>query len=265
MTRLFFTLLFLGVSICFSQSISGSKHLAMANSGVAMVDINTTNIGGIAFCNQSEVSSSTIHRQYLSELNDYIFNGIYLSKLGAFRLQSIYSGYSVYKEGTTKLGYSKKVNETFSLGIEINTGYTSIETYSTKRTLSASIGALLFLSDNLNYGIRISPTNSISNKTVYSKNINALMATGFSYHQNDFIINLDLVKQENLPHPSIKLGVEYAFYNTLFLRIGSSLKPYNVTGGFGVIYEKMKFDFGYSSHEYLQNIYGLGLSYTFDK
>lgn len=265
MTRLFFTILFLGFTMCYSQEyMSGCKQLSMANSGIAMVNMNSNNIGVIGFTNYFEISSSTIHRQNLSELNEYILNGVYSSKLGAFRVRSIYSGYSVYKEGKLSFGFSKKINKTISLGSEINSNYTSIETYSTKLNFSATIGTLILLSDNLNYGISISPSNSISNKTEYTKQKSALLSTGFSYHQEDFIINLDFVKQESLNQPSIRLGIEYTFYNSLFLRIGTSLMPYNLAGGFGIKHENITLDFGYSSHEYLQNIYGLGLSYTFE-
>ena len=264
MIRLFFTILFLGFTSCYSQEyMSGCKQLSMSNSGIAMVNVNSNNIGVIGFTNYSEISSSTIQRQNLSELNEYSLNGLFKTKSGAFRVLTNYSGYSVYKEGLLRFGFSKKINETISLGSEINSNYTSIETYSTKLNISATIGTLILLSDNLKYGISISPSNSISNKTEYTTQKSELLSMGFSYHQEDLIINLDFVKQAGLNPLSIRLGIEYIIYKYLFLRIGTSFKPYNLSGGVGIKYENITFDFGYSSHEYLQNIYGLGISCTF--
>lgn len=265
MKRLFFNVLFLSITICYSQEYTNSStQLALGNSGTAMVDLNSNNIGVIGFCNHSEISSTTIQRQNLSELNEYFLCGVYKSSFGVFRIRSIYSGYSLYKEGGTHIGFSKKVGKTISLGAEINTNYTSIETYSTKLNINASIGALFLLSDNLNYGIQISPGKSTSNKTSYVKRNDALISTGLTYHEDDFLINLDFVKLEHLNSPSIRLGIEYVFYKTLFVRIGTSFKPYNLSGGFGYKHEKLRFDFGYSSHEYIQNIYGLSIRYTFE-
>lgn len=265
MTRLFFTILFLGFTLCYSQEYTnGCKLLSMANSGTAMVNINSNNIGVIGSSNHSEISSSTIQRQNLSELNEYNLSGVYNSKAGAFRVRAIYSGYSIYKEGITSFGFSKKLSGPISFGAEINSSYTSIESYSTKLNINASIGALILLSDNLNYGVLISPTNYFTNTSAYNKQQSALLSTGFSYHEKDLILNLDFVKQESLNLPSIRLGFEYTFYNTLFLRLGTSIKPYNLTGGFGFKQGNITFDFGYSSHEYLQNTYGLGISYTFE-
>lgn len=248
-------------------NIGGGRISGMGNTQVAITDLFSQNQGSLGLLDKHEIGLFSRQRFQLKELSQLYANGVYISKWGNFGLKTFYSGHQDFNKTQLGLAYGKKLSDYFSGGVQVNLHQYAITNYGTSSLFSFELGFRVALSKNFDLGFHLfNPGNTTLNKdnglTIQTK---PALHLGISYHQDNYLISTEVSKEGNNLAPNLKLGAEYAFYESLFMRIGFNTNPSLLSFGIGTQWENLKLDISYSYHQLLGSTPGISLNYVFNK
>lgn len=145
--------------------------------------------------------------------------------------------------------------------------------------LGESVGGL-DLGAGHSFGVDVGLQASLYNRTyigVYLLNINAPTIGAFTSHdlpqrivvgaayrpQNGVITSIALNKTSGLD-TQVEAGFEFQVVEFLALRLGAGTNPNRLSGGIGINYQGINFDYALRTHPVLAETHLFGLSYTFN-
>ncbi len=232
----------------------GARSNSMANSSVTLTDVWSFhhNPGAMADLEKQAFGISYENRFLLKELQSQgLVYGQPLKK-GVISFGAQTYGFKTYRTNRVGLGYSMKLSEKFSAGVQLN--YQNIrltENYGSKNTVTAEVGILAKLTEKWTIGV--SAFNLGRNKLAdfQDDRFTTLMRLGTSYQfSKKVLVTAEAEKNVDFPLRA-KAGIEYQLVEKFYLRGGFATQPIELSFGFGYKFSVFQLDFGSAYHQQL--------------
>jgi len=262
------SVLLLVFSECFSQIEPGARQVALAHSDISCpVDVFSlfNNPSGLSFIKTREVGFYYSPSPYgVKELSNAYAAYCEPTAFGSLSAGFSVYGFELYKETKFAIGYSRKIVPSLFIGITSLYQNISIKNYGSKGILKFNFGAITCISEKVNLGFYVEniTRSSLSGE---SNDLPTILWLGSNLSLFKELIFSCALKKELGYNPSIRLGTEYSLNDFLILRFGASNEPSTYSGGFGIIYGIVHFDYAISSHSDLGLSHQIGLILSFNK
>jgi hypothetical protein len=186
------------------------------------------------------------------------------SGLGNWGIDLKYSGFKNFNESQIGLAYARSLGSKIDIGLQFNYYSYHIPSYVSDKTVTAEVGAIIHLTEDLNAGIHV--YNPVGGKFVRSnEKLLSSYAMGFGYDVSEKVfISTEIVKQEDAP-VNINAAVQYNFMKQLFARAGISSGTSSYFAGFGLGWSNFRLDISGSYHPQLGLSPGLLFIMNLDK
>ncbi|MBC7915633.1 MAG: hypothetical protein H7Y07_16105, partial [Pyrinomonadaceae bacterium] len=172
-------------------------------------------------------------------------------------------GFSAYSLQQAALTYARIFGPNLSASLNINYHQLKISNYGSAQTYSVEAGIQYQFSEKIRFGAHIANPG----KSSFGKDIHAVIPVqiqfGSAYKPSSKVIIAGTFEQILNSGLDVKLGMEYLLLDWFALRGGVSANPFKQYGGFGINYQKFKFDAAASSHPVLGYSPQIALSYEF--
>ena len=223
------------------------------------------NQAGLADLSRIEIAGSFQSRFLVSELSSR-------AGLVGFPVQSSVLAFSIYQFGEIPfrhekfgLSYARKIIPHLNFGIQFNY-YRLFLSEDNKSVGSAGmeLGVQYLMNRKLILGIHL--LNPYQTKIkLYSGNFafDSLINFGILYRLSDSFGVTSEIENDFDNQFRIEAGMEYSLLNNLWLRVGSSGKPLQLTAGFGFQLKKLMVDFASVYSQYLGNSPSVSFQYQF--
>ena len=245
MKILYYLLIFLSVSHVYAQNNLGPRLSAMADNGVAVVDLWSlqANPAGIAFLDHSAISLNYIRHLLSTEISSQGVVGVLAFGRDYLGASFQRYGFSAYNEGKVSFTYSKRSGEDFSLALNANYHQLQITSYGSAKSFSIDVGIFYRLNKSFSIGaFTNNPSRQKFNTDFVAAKIPTSFNIGGSYHATDKVLIATTVSKFLDQSIDFKLGMEYNVFDLLSIRGGLSAKPFKQHFGFGLNYKNFVMD-----------------------
>lgn len=267
-------LIFLLLVLTFCQnlfSINGNHPIGARSSGISGSSVTLTDLwsagnnqAGLAYLTHFTVGVGYENKFILPELSLKSIALALPTKSGVFALSCTYFGYSKYNESNFGLSYAKTLGKYFSMGIRLDYLYTHIaQEYGNTGTFAGEIGIRAQPIKNLFIGAHIfNPTRS--KITDYNnEKIPTILKFGIAYNFSDKVY-LSTETEKDIENKAIfKVGFEYHIIDNLYLRSGISINSLQTSFGVGYVFNNLKIDISFTTHQELGITPNVSLLYEF--
>lgn len=246
-TLLIFTALIFAFSLQAQGWMSQSaRSSALANSGVSFTDVFAFhhNPGALGFLETGSVGLSYEARYALKELQTQGVAVAMPLKVGVISVGGQFYGYDAYRTTKAGAGYSMKLFESISAGVQINyigMGFGN-SYYGRKHGISAEFGALAKLGDKVDLGFSVINLTRTKLADFKNERFGTLLRLGASYQVLDELLLIGEIEQEIAHTTRFRLGVEYHPIDILYIRAGVQGAPMDLAFGFGLDWKRMRLD-----------------------
>lgn len=256
MLKAIFGLLLLVPFTFFSQGWlpMGARSNSMGNSSVTLTDVWAFhhNPGAMAELEKQAIGISYENRFLLKELQS---QGLVVGqplKRGVVSFGAQTYGFKTYRTNRLGLGYSLKLSELFSAGVQLN--YQNIrlsENYGNKNTLTAEVGVLAKITDKWSVGVAAFNLGRNKLADFQDDRFTTLMRLGTSYKvSKKVLVTAEVEKNVDFALRG-KAGIEYQLLDKFYLRGGFATQPIEASFGFGYRFSVFQLDFGSAYHQQL--------------
>jgi hypothetical protein len=249
-------LLLLFPFVSFSQGWlpMGGRSNSMANATVAMSDPWSYhhNPGALAEVEKVSIGACYENRFLLKELQSQGLVYVQPLKTGVLSFGAQSYGYNLYRTFRIGAGYSLKLSEKFSAGVQLNyQGIRLSENYGSKNILTAEFGILAKLTENWKIGVSVFNLGRAKLSAYEDDRFTTLMRLGTSYSFSKKVIVAAEVEKNVDYKLRLKAGLDYQVVKNFFFRAGFATQPVEVTFGFGYKFKVVQLDFGSAYHQQL--------------
>lgn len=223
----------------------GARTGAMANNGVTLIDAFAYhhNPGALGFIEKGTAGLSYESRYALKELQTQSLAVAVPLKIGVISVGGQFYGYDTYRTTRAGLGYSMKLSENISAGVQINYLGTRLSSYyGSKHGVSAEFGALAKLNDRVNVGFSVVNLGRTRLADFKDDRYGTLLRLGLSYQLLEELLIVAEIEQEINFDTRLRAGFEYHPIELLYIRAGVQGAPMDFAFGFGLKYERFKVD-----------------------
>ncbi|MCO5269277.1 MAG: hypothetical protein M9897_10335 [Brumimicrobium sp.] len=224
----------------------GARSSALANSGVALIDIYSYhhNPGALGYLKEGLVGLSYEAKYALKELQQQSIALAVPLKVGVISAGGQFYGYDSYRTTRAGVGYSIKLAENISAGVQINYLGMSLGNtyYGRKNTVSAELGILARLNNKISLGVSASNITRTKLSSYQDDRYGTILRLGAAYYILDNLMLTGEVEQEISKPTRLRLGIEYAPIPLLFIRAGVQGAPLDFAFGFGLVFGRVKID-----------------------
>ena len=232
----------------------GAKSNSMANASITNVDAWAFhhNPGALANVDRMAIGVSYENRFLLKELQSQGLVYVQPIKTGVISAGAQLYGYDQFRTYRAGLGYSLKLSEKFSAGVQLNyQGLRLNGNYGTKNSVSAEMGILGNITENWKIGASVFNIGRAKLSDYQDDRFTTLMRLGTGYTFSKKVLATAEV-EKNVDYPlRVKAGIDYQVINNFFLRAGFATEPVEASFGFGYKFKMFQIDFGSSYHQQL--------------
>ncbi len=232
-----------------SVNIKGTKSKNLGDITNAFTDINAayTNQAGLAFIRGLGVNLSYENRFLTGELHTMGFAvAKKFRKIGSFGITFKKFGIEEFNEFQIGASYSKKLNKSIAIGLQINFFNLAIEGYGNKASASFETGAIYNISNEITLGFHVK--NPFPIKFVESTELPTIVSLGLKYAISSSLNVYGEIEKNINKKTLIKSGIEYmpTDFFSLYLGLKYDLQEYSdYSLGVGfLITEKIKAELG---------------------
>jgi len=231
----------------FERTQVGAGPAALANAFIAVEDDGWAlffNPAGLAGIQSFRISIFAAPSPYgLSELSTAALAVEMPTDRGCFGLGLRRYGFDLYREVSGTLSYATTVVGV-SFGLNCNYHSVSIQNYGSASTVGFDAGFVIPLFQNLQWGMAATNVNApvigVSREPLPRR-----FSTGVSYvFANRFTLAFDVLKESGFD-VSPRGGCEYRIIDAVALRCGFKDAPSEFSGGIGIRYAALDFDYAY--------------------
>lgn len=263
------TIILLAITIqSFGQINPGARQVALAHSDFSYsTDVFQVfnNPAGLAFTKSREVGMYYSPAPFgTKELSNAFAAYAEPTPYGTFSAGFSIYGFELYKETQFALGYGHRILNNFFIGGTAIYKNLAIKNYGTKGTLLLNLGGIANLNDQIGFGFAI---ENITRSTLSEESGQIPTVFWGGLHLkviNEFTFSAALSKEVGLD-TSLRIGAEYSMLDFIRLRFGAHNEPNIYSGGFGVIYQFLQFDYAVTSHPDLDLTHQFGIILRFAK
>lgn len=162
-------------------------------------------------------------------------------------------GYRNFLSFKTGLGYSLKLSEFLSAGVQLNyAGIRLPDAYGSHGTVTAELGLLAKINDKWKLGFSVFNIGRNKLSDYQEDRYTTVMRLGTAY-KISYKVLLVAEAEKNVDYPLRgKVGIEYAVVSNFFIRGGFATEPLEVSFGVGYQFKKFfKVDLGSCYHQIL--------------
>src|SRR5690554_1099441 len=223
----------------------GARVGSMANNGVTFVDVFSFhhNPGALGFLENGSAGISYESRYALTELQSQSAAVAVPLQVGVISAGGQFYGYDTYRTTRAGLGYSMKLSEKISAGVQFNyLGMTLGGYYGSKHGISAEVGALAKLNNKVSLGFSVVNLGRAKLSEFKDDRFGTLLRLGISYQLIEELLIVAEVEQEVTHDTRLRAGLEYHPIDLLYIRAGVQGAPMDFSFGIGLKYERFKLD-----------------------
>jgi hypothetical protein len=244
----------------------GARSMSMANSTVAVSDVWSFhhNPGALGTLKQASAGLSYENRYLLKELQTQALVVAIPLKVGVLSAGAQTYGYKVYRTTRIGFGYSMKLGEKLSAGVQLNYQGLRIENYGSKNSVTAEAGILAKINKKIALGFSILNFGRTKLSEFQDDRFSTIMRLGINYQLSDKVTILAEAEKEIETPLRAKAGLEYELLERLYMRVGAASNPMELTFGFGYWFKNnFKLDLGSAWQQHLGWSPHIGLTYDF--
>jgi hypothetical protein len=183
----------------------------------------------------------------IKELSNAAASYIEPTSFGTFALSASRFGLDLYNEARAALSYGDAIAEGVSFGVTLNYYSLSIQNYGSAGTFGVDVGALVDVSDNVQWGFVAFNLNAAKIGAEKEK-LPQVFSTGVAYSPfGEATLAVGIRKDLRFP-VEVHVGVEYEFIKMIALRAGTASEPSMMNAGVGIRYDFFRLDYAFSSH-----------------
>jgi hypothetical protein len=232
----------------------GARSSALGNASTVLTDVFSFhhNPGALGFNTQGGVGVSYENRYLMRELQSQGVTLVQPLKKGVISAGGQFYGYETFRTNRVGAGYSLKLTENLSAGIQLN--YLNVrldQFYGAKHTLTGEFGMMAKLGEKLSLGFSVFNLGRTKLSDYQDDRLTTLMRLGAGYRLSKRLIFLLELENEITKKPRLKGGIEYAPSDLFYIRAGFQGAPIELSFGFGVKWNKFKLDLATHYHQQL--------------
>jgi len=182
---------------------------------------------------------------------------------GAAALGAMTYGFKLYKETKLSAGVSYKYSENILFGSSINFHNVSIERYGSASAFYLNAGAIVYITSAMRTGFFIQNINNATFNN-YKDQIPVIINTGLGYDFENASISVSAEKDIRYKF-SLSAGIAYFLTDNFTLRGGFGNEPNRYSGGLGIKYSFISFDYAVFHHPELGLTHQFGIILDFNK
>jgi hypothetical protein len=240
---------------CQGYSFSGSRSQALANASVCLSDVFAYHNNPANAAGQKQVSFGLAYenRFLLKELQHQSYAVLIPLKFGVLSIGGNSFGYRDFRTFKNGVGYSMKLFEELSLGVQMNHHMIRLTSpYGLNQTVTGELGISYKVTEAWNFGMAVFNIgrNELINNPI--ERYSTSMRLGTSYKISNMVLAVAEIEKD-ISHPlRFKSGIEYSPDNNLLFRIGFATNPIELSFGIGWVFSDRYFlDFGSQYHQVL--------------
>ena len=244
----------------------GARSMSLANSTVAVSDVWSYhhNPGALANLKQVSAGLSYENRFLLKELQTQAFVVAIPLKIGVISAGAQSYGYKAYRTTRVGFGYSMKMGEKLSAGVQFNYQGLRIENYGNKNTVTAEAGILAKVNDKVSFGFSILNLGRAKLSEFQDDRFSTILRLGVRYQLSTKVLVLAEAEKEIETPLRAKAGIEYELLERFYMRVGAASNPMELTFGFGYQFKnRFKLDMGSAWQQHLGWSPHFGFTYDF--
>jgi hypothetical protein len=233
----------------------GSRSMSLANATVALEDVWAFHHNPAALTNlkKIEFGVSYENRFLMKELQSQGLVVAIPIKSGVISIGSQSFGYNQFRTYRNGLGYSMKLAEFLSVGVQLNHHFVRINSnYGNHQTVTAEVGALAKINDK--WSLAFSVFNITRNRLseFAEDRYSTIMRLGTKFSVSEKVLFL-AEAEKNVDYTiRFKTGIEYLPLDNFYVRGGFATAPIEFSFGLGYAFSgKYKLDLGSAYHQVL--------------
>jgi hypothetical protein len=249
MKKLFFLASFLMPLFALTQGwhAVGARSNSLANASVTLNDVWSFhhNPGALGSIQTPTVGVSYENRFLLKELQSQGLAYAHPLKVGVISVGAQFFGYELYRSQRVGMGYSMQFAKRFFAGVQLNyQGLQLKENYGNKNSVTAELGFLTMITNELRLGFSISNLN----RSRLTKHPREYFSTNFRLGMSYLLANkvLFLAEASKTVVDPLRghFAIEYQAINDFYIRVGVATSPLNFTFGVGYKWKFIALDAG---------------------
>ncbi len=245
----------------------GARANGLANSTLLVDDVWSTknNVGAMGQLTQTSVGIAYQNRFLVNELsNQSLAFNYHLSDKSNIGLYFQQTGFSLYRQLQTGLAYGMKLADNFSVGVSLNFHRVAFgDIYGSVNAMSASLGLMYALNNNLDIGLNIQNINRTKLNDYQDERFPTLFNIGLKYKFSQGAF-WSVEAEKDIMHPiNIKSGIEILTHDIFVVRFGMNTYPFQAGFGAGLKLKQFNLDIASTWHSTLGLNPSMALSYQF--
>jgi hypothetical protein len=233
---------------------AGARSMSMANASVSHSDVWSyfNNPGSVAEIEELQAGLSYENRFLLKELQTQALAVAIPLKIGVISIGGHMYGYNQFRSYKGGIGYSMKLGEKLSAGVQMNyQGLSLNQNYGSRSSVTAEVGLYSRINDSWSFGASVINLGRSRLAEFEDDRFSTLMRLGTSYSfSRKVLISMEIEK--DLDHkPRFKTGLEYTIVDEFFIRGGFATARPEFTFGFGYDFKIVRLDLGSSYDQIL--------------
>jgi hypothetical protein len=202
-------------------------------------------------------------RFLLKELTQYKLALAFQTSMGNFGMEASQSGTRGFREAKCGFAHGRALGPRIELGVQFNFETANITGYGNSFAITAKVGMLLQVTENLKAGWHILNPAGARFGLGNSERYPTIYTAGFGYEpSNRFLFVIEFIKQDHLP-TSIEGAIQYQFHPRVWARTGISTANNSRWIGWGTSWRQVRTDLILALHPYLGLSTGLILTIQF--
>lgn len=223
------------------------------------------NQAALAKVKNAEAGVLAEKRFLLDELSAYTAALVLPTHAGNFGFRTNYYGHSDYNESVIGLAYARNLGSRMDLGVQFNYNRVLVSGYGSASVVSAEIGTIIHVSQQLHTGIHINNPVAMKFGKNSEEKLPSVYSFGIGYEPSSkSLLNLEIVKEDDEP-VTVNAGFQYRPMEQVVVRAGISSATSQVWMGAGVLWKNFRIDVMSSYHSQLGLSPGLLFLMNFKK
>ena len=237
------------------QTLVGARDVSLGNTGVVLFSPFSVFHNQAVISKFQKISVAIDYRQpYLIEgFAEKSLAAVIPTSLSNFAISVQQKGIQGYNESRFGLTMAKQLGKRFSAGLQFNYFLIGFpEEGRSKGTFVMEFGVLFQTSNNVTLGLHIfNPAHTSIESLNLKSNLPASATTGIALKPSANILFVSAISYCVDNPLNVRMGIEYQFSESFFLRGGVSGKPFRHSAGVGYKSKFFATDFAFVHHETL--------------
>jgi hypothetical protein len=250
----FYYILILPLNAANDNYTLGSRSAGLANATVMLPDLWSVhhNQAGLAFIDKITLGFHHENKFIVPEFSLQAFAAAIPAKPGTIGFSYSYFGYHSYHETKVGLSFGRTLGKFFAAGVQLDYLHTFIaEEYGNQGNLAIETGILAIPLENLFIGAHIFNPTRTKISAYNEERVPTILRAGIGYKFAGRIFICMETEKELDSRPIYKSGIEFMFFDKLFVRTGISTNPTQNTFGIGYSYKGFKANVAFTLHQQL--------------